>query len=108
MQRIDPAHDHQFSLRHRLRFVVKAAPAEPQQCRLPGQRQVVSPVNHRFALNRPALVSAPDKKSFSNVNSPILAWSVFTSMAGAASDAAPAEPKRPEAASTRCAFHAVI
>src|ERR1700722_14586699 len=31
-----------------------------------------------------------------------------TSIAGAASDAAPPEPNRPEAASTRCAFQAVI
>src|ERR1700709_2005861 len=68
----------------------------------------MSSVDHRFALSRPALPSAPDKKSFSNVNSPILAWSVFTSMAGAGSDAAPTEPKRPEAASTRWAFQAVI
>ncbi|MHC2279418.1 hypothetical protein ACVME8_006061 [Bradyrhizobium diazoefficiens] len=30
-------------------------------------------VDHRFALSRPALVSAPDKKSFSNASSPILA-----------------------------------
>src|ERR1700722_20756828 len=31
-----------------------------------------------------------------------------SSIAGAASDAAPPEPNRPEAASTRCAFQAVI
>src|ERR1700712_3108486 len=68
----------------------------------------MSSVDHRFALSRPALPSAPGKKSVSNVNSPILAWSVFTSMAGAGSDAAPTEPKRPEAASTRWAFQAVI
>ena len=55
-------------------FIVEAAPAEPQQFRLPHQRKVMGPVNHRFALSRPALVSAPDKKSFSRVSSPILAW----------------------------------
>jgi hypothetical protein len=30
-------------------------------------------VDHRFALRSPALPSAPDKKSFSSINSPILA-----------------------------------
>jgi len=29
-------------------------------------------VDHRFALNKPALPSAADKKSFSSVNSPIV------------------------------------
>src|SRR3978361_2333324 len=108
MQRVDPPHDRQLSLRHGLWFVVQAAPEEPQQGRLACQRQVVGPIDHRFALSRPALLSAPDKKSFSKVSSPILAWSVFTSMAGAASDAVPRAPKRPEAASTTCAFQAVI
>jgi hypothetical protein len=37
MQRVDPAHDRQVSRRHGLRFIVKAAPAEPQQARLPCQ-----------------------------------------------------------------------
>ena len=32
-------------------------------------------VDHRFALSNPALVSAPSKKSFSSVSSPILACS---------------------------------
>ena len=41
-------------------------------------------VDHRFALSNPALVSAPSKKSFSSVSSPILACSDFTSIAGAA------------------------
>jgi hypothetical protein len=31
-------------------------------------------VDHRFTLNKPALPSAPSKKSFSSVSSPILAW----------------------------------
>ncbi|MGY3079162.1 hypothetical protein ACVWZZ_005570 [Bradyrhizobium sp. LM6.10] len=39
-------------------------------------------VDHRFALSNPALVSAPSKKSFSSVSSPILACNDFTSMAG--------------------------
>src|SRR6185437_13166009 len=68
----------------------------------------MAPVDHRLALSRPALPSAPDKKSFSRVSSPILACSVFTSIAGGASDGAPPEPNRPEAASTRWAFQAAI
>src|SRR5262245_43165854 len=43
-----------------------------------------APVDHRFALSKPALVSAPSKKSFSSVSSPILACSDFTSTAGSA------------------------
>ena len=39
--------------------------------------------------------SAPDKKSFTSVNSPILAWSVFTAIAGSAAAAALSEPKTP-------------
>ena len=73
------------SLRHRLRFVVKAAPADPEQgfaCRASGK--VMGPIDHRFALSSPALPSAPDKKSFSSVSSPILACSDFKSTAGAA------------------------
>src|SRR5436190_17344283 len=44
-------------------------------------------VDHRLALNSPALLSAPSKKSFSSVSSPILACSVFTSTAGCAAPA---------------------
>src|SRR5215472_2449175 len=47
-------------------------------------RQIVFAVNHRFAVSNPALLSAPSKKSFSKVNSPILACSAFTSIDGAA------------------------
>jgi hypothetical protein len=32
-------------------------------------------INHRFPLSKPALQSAPDKKSFSSVNWPIFACS---------------------------------
>jgi hypothetical protein len=42
----------------------------------------MGPVDHRLALSHPALVSARSKKSFSNVISPIFAWSVFTSTGG--------------------------
>jgi hypothetical protein len=39
-------------------------------------------VDHRFALSNPDLLSAPSKKSFSSVSSPILACRDFTSIAG--------------------------
>src|SRR5665648_909651 len=41
------------------------------------------------ALSKPALPSAPSKKSFSSVSSPILACSDFTSMAGCAAPLPP-------------------
>lgn len=57
-----------------LAWVINAAPADPQLACLPHHRQAVRTIDHRFALgNRPALPSAPDKKSFTSVNSPILA-----------------------------------
>ena len=52
-------------------LVVEAAPAQPQQPRLAGERKRALAVDHRFALSRPALLSAPAKKSFSSVSSPI-------------------------------------
>jgi hypothetical protein len=39
-------------------------------------------IDHRFALSKPAFVSAFSKKSFSKVNSPILACSTVTSTLG--------------------------
>src|SRR4051795_13476697 len=64
-------------------------------------------VDHRLALSRPALLSAPDKKSFSSVSSPIFACSSFRSTGGTASVAGP-DPKTPAAPSCSCAFQAVI
>ena len=48
---------------------------------LPRDGEIMVAIDHRFALNRPVLLSDPDKKSFSNVSSPILACSPFKSMA---------------------------
>src|SRR3954471_9453096 len=64
-------------------------------------------VDHRFALSRPALLSAPDKKSLVSVSSPILACSVFTSMEFAASPFG-SVPNTPAAPSRSCAFQLVI
>jgi hypothetical protein len=50
--------------------------------RLPGDRQIVFAVDHHFALSNPALVSAPSKKSFSNVSSPILVIGMHIELLG--------------------------
>ena len=88
MQPVETPHDCKVGVRHRARQVVDAAAADAQNLRLLGDRQIVLTVDHRFALSNPALVSAPSKKSFSSVSSPILACSDFTSTAGAAATAA--------------------
>src|ERR1700689_643816 len=85
----------QVGRQHRPGLVIEPAPAELQDLRLPRQRKVVGAVDHRFALSMPALVSAPDKKSFSSANSPILACSVFKSPATAASGIATPPLKTP-------------
>src|SRR5271170_5458776 len=64
-------------------------------------------VDHRFALSHPALVSAPSKKSFSSVSSPILACSDFTSTAGVVG-VPPPGPKISDALASSCDFHIVI
>jgi hypothetical protein len=52
------------------RQVIDAAPADPQNFSLPGDRQIVLTVDHRFALSNPALVSAPSKKLCAALRSP--------------------------------------
>src|SRR5271165_1032328 len=108
MQLVDPAHDRQVGRCHRTRQVVDAAPAELQDSGLLSQGKFVRTVNHRFALSMPALVSAPSKKSFSSVSSPILACSTFKSTAGAEPPSAGPDPKTPTAPSSSCDFHVVI
>ena len=90
MQPVETPHDREVGVRHRPRQVVDTAAADVQNLRLPGDRQIVLTVDHRFALSNPALVSAPSKKSFSSVSSPILACSDFTSTAGCGRPAAAA------------------
>src|SRR5918993_866901 len=73
------------------------------------ERQRVRPVDHRLALSRPALLSAPSKKSFARVSSPILAWRVLTSTGGGAPGVVRASaPNTPAAPSRSSAFQAVI
>ena len=73
MQFVDPPHEAQVLGRDRTRLVIDRAPADVQNLRLAGNREIVRPVDHRFALSKPALVSAPSKKSFSSASSPIFA-----------------------------------
>src|SRR5439155_26820214 len=90
-------------------LVIHAAPADPDNLRLSAHRQVIVPVDHRFALGKsPAFPSAPDKKSRSSVNSPILACSVFTSIAGGLESGFVSAPKTPAAPSRSCDLQVVI
>src|SRR3981189_1950151 len=108
MQPVETPHDREIGVRHRPRQVINAAAADLQNFRLPGDRQIVLAVDHRFALSNPALVSAPSKKSFSSVSSPILACSDFTSTAGGSAPLPPPGPKTSAAPPSSCAFHDVI
>src|ERR1700756_4089141 len=93
MQPVEPLHQREVFGRHWTRQIVDAAAADVQSFRLLADRQIVFTVDHRFALSNPALVSAPSKKSFSSVNSPILACSDFTSTVGSAIRLPPPGPK---------------
>src|ERR1700692_451225 len=108
MQPVETTHHFQIGRRHRTWQIIDAATADAQNLCLLGDRQIVLTVDHRFALNKPALPSAPSKKSFSSVSSPILAWSDFTSTAGCAPPLPPPEPNTSAAPSSSCAFHDVI
>src|SRR3954471_5966263 len=99
VQFVHPAHEGQIGRGHRPRQVVDAAAADPKYLGLPCNRQIMGAVDHRFALSRPALLSAPDKTSLVNVNSPILACSVFTSTAGVDGSDLGSEPNTPAAPS---------
>src|SRR3974377_2353032 len=107
MQLVDPPHDLQVLDRDGPRLVIDGGPADVQSLRLPGDGKIVIAVDHRFALSMPALVSAPSKKSFSSVSSPILACSDFTSTAGV-TGVPPPGPKISEALASSCDFHVVI
>src|SRR5450631_3720589 len=108
MQPVETSHDLQVGRRHRTWQIVDTATADVQSFRLLGDRQIVRGVNHRLALSKPALPSAPSKKSFSSVSSPILACSNFTSTAGCALPLPPPGPNTSAAPSSSCAFHVVI
>src|ERR1039458_363748 len=108
MKPVETPHHLQVARRHQTWQIIDAATADVQNLRLLGDRQIVLTVDHRFALSNPALLSAPSKKSFSSVSSPILAWSDFTSTAGCAAPLLPPAPKTSAAPPSSCAFHDVI
>ncbi len=56
MQFVNPAHQRQIVGRDRPGQIIHAAPADPENLRLSAHRQVIVPVDHRFALGKsPAL-----------------------------------------------------
>src|SRR6516165_1634435 len=65
VQSVETTHDGKIGFPNRPRQVVDAAAADTQNFRLLRDRQIVFAVDHRFALSKPALVSAPSKKTIS-------------------------------------------
>src|SRR3954462_4270384 len=68
VQLVPPAHDGQIGRRDRSRQVIDTATADPERFGLLGDRQIMGAVDHRFALSRPALLSAPDKRLVPGLN----------------------------------------
>jgi len=99
MQRVHPPHDREVSDRSRPWHGVDAASADPQQLRLARERPRVSTVDHRLALGKPALPSAPSRTSFSKISSPSFAWRALRSILVAAASARVSEPNTPAAPS---------
>jgi hypothetical protein len=62
MQLVHPAHHGEIGRRNRPGQVINAATADVQGLRLFCDRQIVLRVDHRLALSKPALPSAPSKK----------------------------------------------
>src|SRR5262245_24283175 len=107
MQPVDLAHQLDVGRRHRTRQVVHRATCDADGLGLLRDAQRMIAVDHRFALSNPALVSAPSKKSFSSVSSPIFACRAFTSTVGTA-DAVPLPaPNTSTAPPSSCAFQIV-
>src|ERR1022692_4771690 len=106
VQLVDTPHQHQIDVRDWARTIVDRGAADLQHFRLSANGQLVFGVNHRFALNRPALTSAVSKKSFSSVSSPILACIRVTSTLTCSS--ALSSPKTPIAPSCNRVFQSVI
>ena len=70
MQLVNPPHEREVGCRHRPGQVIDAPPADVQRRRLLGNRQIVLTVDHRFALSKPALPSAPSKKLSAALRAP--------------------------------------
>ena len=82
VQFVHLAHQSQLGFVYAMGQVVRAISADAKKPSLCADRQVAVSVNHRFALSKPALVSAHSKKLFSSVSCPILACSDTRSTAG--------------------------
>jgi hypothetical protein len=72
-QRVNPPHQRQLCRRDRHRVVVRRRARHAEQLALPDDRQRMSAVDHRGALSKPALVSAPSQQSCSRASCPIFA-----------------------------------
>ena len=103
MQPVDLAHEFEISRRHRARQVIHRAACDAGGFGLLRDAQRMITVDHRFALSNPALVSAPSKKSFSSVSSPIFACKLFKSTLEAAASLL-SWPKNPSRAFKELGF----
>ena len=75
MQLVYPAHYGEIGGGNRPGQITHTATAGLQGLRRSADRQFVVTVDQRFALSKPALLSAPPKKSFASVSSPLPAAS---------------------------------
>ena len=99
---------HKSSCGDRARLIVDRAAADAQHLGLLLDGKIVLRVDHRFALSSPALVSAPSKKSFSSVSSPILACRVLRSTVARRGLRLRFAAEDPAAPSRSWLFHCVI
>jgi hypothetical protein len=105
MQLVDPPHHCQRRLGDRHRLVIRRRASQLQQLALPYNWQGMRAIDHRFTLSKPALLSAPSKKSFSSASCPILACRVLRSGVSAVGLV---PPKTSAARANNCYFHSVI
>src|SRR5277367_2429638 len=105
MQLVQNPHQLQISLRQAPRHVVNARPAQIQQLCLALHRNLTVPLDHRFPLGPGNFPSAPSKKEFSIVSSPIFACS--SRMRSLPSAASTSPPKIAAAFSSSSVFQAV-
>ena len=70
MQPVETTHHLQVACRHRARQIIDTAAADAQDLRLFADRKSVFAVDHRLALSKPALLSAPSKKLVTALRAP--------------------------------------
>src|SRR5438552_9161520 len=105
MQLVQNPHQLQIPLRQIPRHVVNARPTQIQKLRLALHRYLAVPLDHRFPLRPGNFPSAPSKKEFSIVSSPIFACS--SRMRSLLSAASTSPPKIAAAFSNSSVFQAV-